>query len=127
MAMGFLFLLLSDSLYSNAGLEGSMFPAWFHTREFRRSMLGRLYLAMRVVTGLLAGPLFWGGLYSCLLYAPPLDSWTLCDHMCVSPPPPPPTHKHSHSHSHRHYHYDRHCCCRAWRLLHFLTFCDFED
>ena len=63
MAAGFGLLVLSDTLYSNAGLEGGLFPG---CHVAKKTAASRVLTACRIVLGLLGSTAAWSGGYAVL-------------------------------------------------------------
>eukprot|EP00035_Acanthoeca_spectabilis_P026839 m.464405 g.464405 ORF g.464405 m.464405 type:complete len:647 (+) comp23490_c0_seq1:347-2287(+) len=77
MIVGFLLMIASDTVYSGLSLEGAYFP-WLHRNELKSTEPGRVLIVIRLIGGLAGTVLFWGGMYSMMVYLPPLSTWTFC-------------------------------------------------
>lgn len=77
MIVGFLLMIASDTVYSGLSLEGAYFP-WLHRNELKSTEPGRVLIVIRLIGGLVGTVLFWGGMYSMMVYLPPLSTWTFC-------------------------------------------------
>eukprot|EP00040_Diaphanoeca_grandis_P029463 m.172589 g.172589 ORF g.172589 m.172589 type:complete len:553 (-) comp31696_c0_seq1:129-1787(-) len=72
---GFLAIILSDTLYGNAGLDGGIMPS-VHTKP--QNWCQWVVLGLRLIVGLLGTTAVWSGMYSMLQSSAPGKQWTLC-------------------------------------------------
>jgi hypothetical protein len=63
MVMGFIMLVVSDTLYAHVGIEAALIPA-FHRHELKATWCGRLIILWRIVFGITGQTMFWGGMFS---------------------------------------------------------------
>lgn len=77
MVAGFALLVVSDTIYSNAGLEGGLFPA---CHVAKKTTASRVLTACRIMLGLLGSTAAWSGSYNVLQKSALGSSWSFCDH-----------------------------------------------
>ena len=78
MVVGFVLSVLSDTLYTGAGLEGGMFPS-FHTDQIKKMALGKALTSLRTLMGLAGLTAMWSGMYQVCLNTDMGNTWTKCD------------------------------------------------